>query len=174
MHDGPHDHPHAYPHGDSAGHAHGHSDGHAHAHPNARARPGHNGARDAAQWQTPHLPPGHVEEPITPRERDLDLVEASFVEGFARCSDATSFLRLAGIPFVGIAGDGARLSLLRVEIEDLTDVGSAVPLLGGEGMRYDPLPEKLVSRRRHLMFVYHDGVRLVRLGFAEARTLAAL
>lgn len=172
MHDGPHDHPHEHRHGGAAAHAH--SDGHAHVQPHARARPGHNGARDAAQWQTPHLPPGHAQEPITPRERDLDLVEASFVEGFTRCSDATSFLRLAGIPFVGIAGDGARLSLLRVEIEDLTDVGSAVPLLGGEGMRYDPLPEKLVSRRRHLMFVYHDGVRLVRLGFAEARGLAVL
>ncbi len=90
-----------------------------------------------------------------------------------RCSDATSFLRLAGIPFVGIAADGQRLSLLRVEIEDLTDVGSAVPLLGGAGMRYDPLPEKLVSRRRHLSFAYHDGAQLVRLGFAEARGLAA-
>ena len=65
------------------------------------------------------------------------------------------------------------MSLLRVEIEDLTDVGSAVPLLGGEGMRYDPLPEKLVSRRRHLSFVYHDGTQLVRLGFTEARMLAA-
>jgi len=148
MHDGPHDHPHAWP--------------------------GHNAARDAAQWQTPHLPVGQAEEPAAPHERDLDLVEASFVEGFARCSDATSFLRLAGIPFEGVGADGRRLHLLRVEVEDMTDVGSAVPLLGGEGMRYDPLPEKLVSRRRHLRFAYHDGVQLVRLGFAEARGLAAL
>jgi hypothetical protein len=82
-------------------------------------------------------------------------------------------LRLAGIPFAGVAADGRLLHLLRVEIEDLTDVGSAVPLLGGAGMRYDPLPEKLVSRRRHLSFAYHDGAELVRLGFAEARGLAA-
>ncbi len=158
MHDGPHDHPHHHP--------HGHSD--------PQARPGHNISRAAAQWQTPHLPQGHVHDAITPAERDLDLVEASFVEGFTRCSDATSFLRLAGIPFERVAADGRRLHLLRVEIEDLTDVGSAVPLLGGEGMRYDPLPEKLVSRRRYLGFVYHDGTQLVRLGFAEARALAAL
>jgi len=157
MHDGPHGHPHA----------------HAHDHSHAHARPGHNATRETAQWQTPHLPPGHAHEPAAPRERDLDLVEASFVEGFMRCSDATSFLRLAGVPFVGVAADGRRLSLLRVEIEDLTDVGSAVPLLGGAGMRYDPLPEKLVSRRRHLSFAYHDGAQLVRLGFAEARGLAA-
>jgi hypothetical protein len=161
---GPHDHSHDHP------HPHARS----HDHPHPHARPGHNGARDAAQWQTPHLPAGHVHDPITPHERDLDLVEASFVEGFTRCSDATSFLRLAGIPFVGIAVDGGRPNLLRVEIEDLTDVGSAVPLLGGEGMRYDPLPEKLVSRRRHLSFVYHDGAQVVRLAFAEARALAAL
>jgi hypothetical protein len=150
MHDGPHDHPHDHPH----------------------PRPGHNAARDAAQWQTPHLPPGHTQEPITPHERDVDLVEASFVEGFTRCSDATSFLRLAGIPFVGVAADGRRLHLLRVEIEDLTDVGAAVPLLGGAGMHYDPLPEKLVSRRRFLRFAYHDGAQLVRLDFSEARSLA--
>jgi hypothetical protein len=165
MHDGPHDHPYAHTHDPSQ--AESHDDSH------ARARPGHNATRETAQWQTPHLPPGHAHEPVAPRERDLDLVEASFVEGFMRCSDATSFLRLAGIPFAGITADGQRLSLLRVEIEDLTDVGSAVPLLGGAGMRYDPLPEKLVSRRRHLSFAYHDGAQLVRLGFAEARTLAA-
>ena len=59
-------------------------------------------------------------------------------------------------------------------IKDITDVGSALPLLGGDGMRYDPLPEELVSRRRHLGFVYLDGAQVVLLGFAEARTLAAL
>jgi hypothetical protein len=63
---------------------------------------------------------------------------------------------------------------VRVEVEDMTDVGSTVPLLGGAGMRYDPLPEKLVSRRRHLRFAYHDGAQLIRLGFAEARELTAL
>ena len=159
MHDGPHDHPHEHSHGPSPAHPH--------------ARPGHNAARETAQWQTPHLPTGHAEEPAAPHERDLDLVEASFVEGFVRCSDATSFLRLAGIPFEGVAADGRRLYLLREEIEDVTDVGSAVPLLGGQGMRYDPLPEKLVSRRRNLSFAYHDGTQLVRLAFAEARALAA-
>jgi hypothetical protein len=166
MHDGPHDHSRDDPHG------HPHAQPHRHAHADARA--GHNVARDPVQWQTPHLSTGHTEEPIAPRERDLDLVEASFVENFTRCSDATSFLRLAGIPFVGIAANGRQLHLLRVEISDMTDVGSAVPLLGGEGVRYDPLPEKLVSRRRHLSFVYLDGAQVVLLGFAEARTLVIL
>jgi hypothetical protein len=148
MHDGPHDHPHPHTH-----------------------TPGHNARRDAVQWQTPHLPADHVHAEEMPHEHDLDLVEASFVEGFMRTSDATSFLRLAGIPFVGVGVDGKRLSLLRVEIEDLTDVGSVVPLFGGAGFRYDPLPEKLVSRRRSLRFTYHDGVEVVRLAFGEARGL---
>jgi hypothetical protein len=165
MHDGPHDR--------SLDDPHEHPYARPHSHPHAHTRPGHNVARDPVQWQTPHLPTGQAEEPITPRERDLDLVEASFVEGFTRCSDATSFLRMAGIPFAGIAANGRQLHLLRVEIKDITDVGSAVPLLGGEGMRYDPLPEKLVSRRRHLSFVYHDGAQVVLVGFAEARALAS-
>jgi hypothetical protein len=110
-------------------------------------------------------------DPTPPAERDLDLVETSFVEGFGRAPDPTSFLRLASIPFVGVAADGRRLHLLRVEIEGLTDVGAVSPLLGGAGVRYDPLPARMVSQRRRLAFVYHDGRRIVRLHFAEARAL---
>ncbi len=143
MHDGPHDHTHGR---------------------------GHNAPRAATQWQTPHLPLGEMQETAEP-ENDLDLVEASFVESFTRCSDPTSFLRLAGIAFSGVDAKGCELHLLRVEIEDVTDVGSAVPLLGGEGMRYDPLPARLVSHRRRLRFAYHDGVEVVRLDFAAARAL---
>jgi hypothetical protein len=150
MHDGPHDHPHPHP----------------HPHPH-----GHNAARDAAQWQTPHLPPGEIAG-AAPPERDLDLVETSFIEGFTRCTDPTSFLRLAAIPFSATTPDGRTLNLLRVEIEDLTDVGSAVPLLGGQGMRYDPLPSRLVSRRRRLSFAYHDGAQTMRLDFGAVRALA--
>jgi hypothetical protein len=143
MHDGPHDHPHGR---------------------------GHNAPRAATQWQTPHLPPSELQETAEP-EQDLDLVEASFVEAFIHCSDPTSFLRLAGIAFAGVDANGCELHLLRVEIEDLTDVGSAVPLLGGDGMRYDPLPARLVSHRRRLRFAYHDGARVVMLDFAGARGL---
>ncbi|MEJ0016668.1 MAG: hypothetical protein WDN25_08890 [Acetobacteraceae bacterium] len=157
MHDGPHDDPH--------GHLHGYP--HAHPHPHSH---GHNAPRAATQWQTPHLPAGEA-EPAPQPERDLDLVEASFVEGFGQCSDPTSFLRLAGIAFSGTDAAGRRLHLLRVEIEDLTDVGTASPLLGGEGLHYDPLPARLVSRRRRLGFAYHDGTQVVRLDFAAARRL---
>lgn len=131
--------------------------------------PGHN--RPAAQWQVPHPSQGAAIEE-SPATQDLDLVATAFVEGFGRASDPTSFLRLAGIPFVGVDPKGRRLHLLRVELEDLTDVGAVAPLLGGAGVRYDPLPSRMVSRRRRLAFVYHDGRELTRLGFAEARALA--
>jgi hypothetical protein len=133
--------------------------------------PGHNRPRTALQWQVRH-DAHHHEHATPPAERDLDLVETSFVEGFDRASDPTSFLRLAGIPFVGSDRQGRRLHLLRVEMESLTDLGAVSPLLGGERVRYDPLPARLVSRRRRLAFVYHDGADVVRLGFAEARALA--
>jgi hypothetical protein len=166
MHRGHPDHDHGHDHGPFGHHDHHH---HEPAQPHAHA--GHNAPR-AAQWQTPHLPPGHGTAPAEPRQQDLDLVEAAFVEGFTRASDATSFLRLAGIPFVGVDGAGRTLHLLRCEIEDVTDVGSVAPLLGGAGLRYDPLPEKFVSRRRRLAFAYHDGRAVVRLDFAAARGLA--
>jgi hypothetical protein len=161
MHDG-HDHHH---------HEHGAGGGRSHAYHHG---PGHNlPAGRTAQWQTPHLSHGHDHsEPEDPAAADLDLVEAAFVEGFARASDATSFLRVAGIPFVGENGSGRRLHLLRVETEDMVDVGSVTPLLGGGGVRYDPLPAKLTSRRRRLAFVFHDGAGVVRLDFAAARALS--
>ena len=149
-----------------------HADGHEHDHrhaPHAPGGPGHN--RPAAQWQVPHLPEGTAAEDPPPVQ-DLDLVETSFIEGFGQASDPTSFLRLAGIPFVGVDPTGRRLHLLRVELEELTDVGAVAPLLGNEGVRYDPLPLRMVSRRRKLAFVYHDGRQVTRLDFAAARGLA--
>lgn len=62
-------------------------------------------------------------------------------------------------------------STLRVETESMTDVGAVAPLLGGQGMRCDPRPAPLVSQRRRLVFVYHDGQSVERLDFAAARRL---
>jgi len=92
-----------------------------------------------------------------PGEADFDLVEAAFVEGFARASDPTSFLRLAGVPFEVDDPQGGRLMLLRVESGASTDIGLVTPGLGGERHRYAPLPAKLVSTRPSLALVYCDG-----------------
>lgn len=166
MHGGHHHHHHSAHshHHHDRGHDHDH---HHHAH--QHAGPGHNRQRDAVQWQVPHRP--EAEDLSPPRERDLDLVEATFVENFARASDPTSFLRLAGIPFVGVDASGNVLHLLRVETTDRTDIGAVVPLFGGSGVRYDVLPARMTSRRHELGFLYHDGLALVRLSFAEARKL---
>lgn len=160
MHDHPHDHHHRH-----ADHGPGQDD-RAHG---SNPGPGHNRPKAPTQWQVVHQ--AEHADPAPAAERDLDLVERSFVEGFGRASDPTSFLRLAGIPFVGIDVAGRRLHLLRVEIEALTDIGAVSLLLGGEGVRYDPLPAQMVSQRRRLAFVYHDGEGLARLHFAEARAL---
>jgi hypothetical protein len=126
-----------------------------------------------AQWQTPHSerPP---EEVVRRAEPDLDLVEAAFAEGFSESSDPTSFLRLAHIPFEAVAGDGAKLALLRVEVEAVTDVGSLTPHLGGGSMRFDPLPARMVSRRKRLRFMYFDGTTLRPLDMTQVRDLVSV
>jgi hypothetical protein len=153
-------------------HSHNHSHDHSHDdHGHSHGGPGHNHGhkpRNAAQWQTPHLDPREALEHAHGAP-DLDQVEAAFIEGFMVASDPTSFLRLAGIPFKATAADGATLSLLRVETDVVADVGSVTPHLGGESFRYDPLPARLVSRRRHLRFVYFDGAALRPLSFAAVR-----
>jgi hypothetical protein len=151
------------------GHGHHHHDhGHTHSH-----GPGHNAmGRRPVQWQTPHDPDagqGHAAAP----EPDFDLVETAFVAGFANAPDPVSFLRLARVPFTGRTGAGETLQLLRVETDEAVDVASITPHLGGATMRYDPLPPRMVSRRRRLAFVYFDGKAARRLTFAEALALTA-
>jgi hypothetical protein len=133
---------------------------------------GHNSTRPV-QWQTPHRPHDHDHPPADDHEPDLDLVEAAFVEGFARAPDPVSFLRLAGVPFKS-ERDGETLDLVRVEIESATDIASVTPLLGGGGHRVAPLPASHVSHRRRLGFHYLMGERMVRLDLAEARALVNL
>ncbi len=160
MHSGHHRHTHDHDH---------HHDQDDHNHHHHAPGPGHNAPRRAAQWQTPHDPAAR-QRPQEP-EPDFDLVEAAFAEGFSRASDPTSFLRLARVPFEGKAADGKLLQLLRVEQDEAVDIASLTPHLGGGSMRYAPLPAKLVSRRRRLVFVYFDGEAAVRLSFAEALAL---
>jgi hypothetical protein len=104
-------------------------------------------------------------------EPDFDLVEAAFIEGISQAEDPTSFLRLARVPFRACAADGTSLCLLRVEIEHCIDVGALSPHLGGGEMRYDPLPARLISRRKQLRLAYFDGAGVRRLTLAEAVVL---
>jgi hypothetical protein len=158
------------------GHDHHHEEGGGHGVPPGPASAGHNQPlrpRPAAQWQTLHHDRDARDHSHDHREADVDLVEAAFVEGFLEATDPTSFLRLARVPFEARTGDGTKLSLLRVEIDAVADVGSLTPHLGGGGFRYDPLPARMVSRRKRLRFVYFDGANPRSLDLAEVRVLAA-
>jgi hypothetical protein len=159
---------HGRSHDHNHGHDHDHRHDHGHDHHHDHGGPGHNRAseRPVAQWQTPH---GPGEQPPAAAEADLDKVEAAFIDGFIDAPDPVSFLRLGRIPFEMIASDGAKLNLLRVEIDALADVGSLTPHLGGGSFRYDPLPASLVSHRRRLRFVYFDGENLRPLTFTNVR-----
>ena len=80
----------------------------------ACARSGHNSRPGPVQWQVPHRRSEEKPGTAQPDTRDLDLVEASFVEGFARCSDPTSFLRLAGVPFTAAQENSSRTPTGRI------------------------------------------------------------
>ena len=165
MHRGHHHHPHDH----DNDHDHGHDD-HSHGHDHG---PGHNAmGRRTVQWQTPHDPEA-AQKPAAAPEPDFDLVETAFVAGFANAPDPVSFLRLARVPFSGRTAEGETLQLLRVETDEAVDVASITPHLGGASMRYDPLPARMVSRRRRLGFIYFDGKAARRLSFAEALALNA-
>jgi hypothetical protein len=140
------------------------------------ARIGHNHGNmpeRPAQWQVLHGDPKPGGSEPSSIVTDLDLVEAAFAEGFLVTGDPTSFLRLARVPFQATTPDGAKLALLRVEIDSIADVGAITPHLGGDTFRYDPLPAAMVSRRRRLRFIYFDGARLRPLSLAETMALAA-
>lgn len=147
----------------------GHDHDHHHHHGGVSA--GHNARSSAAQWQTPHLAPGQPAPAAGPEERDVDLVEEAFIASFPDAADPTSFLRLAGVPFIGETADGATLHLLRVEIGQTTDIGTLTPHLGGSGHRYDPLPAKMASKRQTLSLAFFDGSTIRRLSLSEARAL---
>lgn len=146
------------------GHDHDHEHG---GSSSAIAGAGHNQANAPAQWQVLHGDVNGSAQTVA----DLDLVEAAFVEGFLAASDPTSFLRLARAPFRTTVADGTALALLRVEIDQIADVGAITPHLGGETFRYDPLPASMVSRRRRLRFIYFDGKGPRQLSLAEALAL---
>ena len=157
------------------GHDHDHVSGGGSSQP-AVAGVGHNQVNmpaRPAQWQVLHGDPGPGSGEQHGAVTDLDLVEAAFVEGFLAASDPTSFLRLARVPFQATGPDGAKLALLRVEVDSIADVGAITPHLGGDTFRYDPLPARMVSRRRRLRFVYFDGARLRPLGLTDVMASAA-
>jgi hypothetical protein len=157
MHDG-HDHPPRH-----RGHRHG-GNGRAGA-----AGLGHNLQGGApAQWQTPQGGPSSPSDG-TP---DFDLVEAAFCRAAETASDATSLLRLAKVPFIGIDAGGQVLRLLSYRIEQETEVGAIGPGFDAANVVYHPMPASRVRTIRRLKFLYHSGDGLRELGLAAAQNLS--
>lgn len=142
-------------------------DGHHHHRPDHHTLGGN--AKGVAQWQTPHLS-DEVDQAISDEAKDLDLVEAAFFQGYALAEDPVSFLRLSGIAVEGVR-DGKLLKLLRVEQAEKTDISTITPHLGGQSYSVDPLPARLVKKRKTSEFVYFDGESVVSLDFNQARSL---
>jgi hypothetical protein len=70
-------------------------------------------------------------------------------DGTVAIDERPRFATGASLVLIGfIATDGAKLNLLRVEIDALADVGGPTPHLGCGSFRYDPLPPRMVSHRR--------------------------
>jgi hypothetical protein len=148
----PHDHPHAHDHP----HEHG---------------PGHNRpAPHATQWQNPLSRAGAP----TAEEPDFDLVEEAFCEAAQNASDPTSFLRLAGVPFVADLGGGKRMRLLSYSIANETEVGAVAPGFEAAEPVYHPLPASRVRKLRRLRFTYHTAEGVKEFSLSEVRNLPDL
>ena len=95
---------------------------------------------------------GGAEPPRDPGSRDLDLVEAASSKALPARRIRPAFCASPAFRSSATDANGRALHLLRVETEEVTDVGAVMPLIGGAGARYHPLPARFVSRRRRLAF----------------------
>jgi hypothetical protein len=147
----PHDHPHT--------HSHAHGPGH--------NRPGPH----ATQWQKPL---SRDATPAPTAEPDFDLVEEAFCDAAQTASDPTSFLRLAGVPFVADLGGGKRMRLLSYSIASETEVGAVAPGFEAAEPVYHPLPAARVRKLRRLRFTYHTAEGVKEFSLYEVRNLPDL
>ena len=150
-----------------AGHEHEHHQGNG-----ASAGHNHGTPPHAAKWQTPHLPHNRARDEHHHHEADSGYGGKGFRREFYDQHRSDQFLATGARAIEAFDRAGRRLQLLRVETDSITDVGSVTPHLGGNSMRFDPLPASMVSQRRRWRFVYFDGgaARLLTLG--EVRELA--
>jgi hypothetical protein len=145
---------------------------HDHPHPHDHRREGGLGHNQpgphATQWQGPLSRPGAAS---AAEEPDFDLVEEAFCEAAAIASDPTSFLRLAGVPFVADLGGGNRMRLLSFSIANETEVGAIAPGFAAADPVYHPLPASRVRKLRRLRFTYHTAEGAKEFSLSEVRNL---
>ncbi len=139
---GSHRHGHRHDHGHDHGHGHDHDHGHDHSHSHG---PGHN---DSASHELhSHLKGGS-------RAEELQALAETFVEGFRKADDKTSYLRLAGVPDSLPGPDGLARRLVDVTISDGYQVATASPGFGTRELVYLPFPGSMIAPRTTLTMVY--------------------
>ena len=139
---------HRHHHGHRHDHDHDHNHDHSHPHEHGHGQ-GHNSADGAAQHLHSHL---HGADEA--RREELQALCETFIEGFRRAEDKTSFLRISGIPFEQPGADGRSLKLVDVEIAAGYQVGTATPAFGTPDLVYLPFPGSMVRERTSVRFVY--------------------
>lgn len=135
-------HRHSHPHGHSHAHDHGPDQVHDHSHSHG---PGHN---DSASHELhSHLKGGS-------RAEELQALAETFVEGFRRADDKTSYLRLAGVPDSLPGPDGLARRLVDISITDGYQVATASPGFGTKELVYLPFPGAMIKPRTTLTMAY--------------------
>ncbi|AXS42675.1 hypothetical protein D1F64_16590 [Breoghania sp. L-A4] len=138
-----HHHDHHHDHGHSHDHAHPHDHAHDHPHPH-----GHNSA------DADHLHSHFHGNSRAARIEELQTLSESFIDGFRKADDKTSYLRLAHIPFDRLGSDGLTMRLVDVEIAAAFQVATASPGFGSKELVYMPYPGSMVKERTTMRFVY--------------------
>ena len=133
-----HGHSHDHDHGHDHHHGHDHDHGHTHG-------PGHNDS--AVHELHSHLKGGG-------RAEELQALAETFVEGFRKADDKTSYLRLAGVPDSLPGPDGLARRLVDVTISDGYQVATASPGFGTKELVYLPFPGTMISPRTTLTMAY--------------------
>lgn len=141
-----HDHSsHAHRHDHHHGHHHdGHDHHHDHAHPNSR----HNGPPADHLHSHAHGDSGRA------MEEELQVLCASFIDGFRTAADKNSYLRIAGIPFSRKGEDGLTQHLVDSVINSNWQIGTASPAFASRELAYMPYPGEMISMRETMIFTY--------------------
>lgn len=120
---------------------HDHQHGHSHG-------PGHNHAHPDHLHSHPHGQSGRD------RQVELQMLAASFIDGFRAAEDKTSYLRLAGVAFQRPGPDGLTLNLVDAAIVSNWQIGTASPAFASRELVYMPFPGSMVSSRETMTFTY--------------------
>lgn len=135
---------HSHQHGDGHHHDHDHSHDHSHHHHG----PGHN--HEAADHLHSHVHGASSAE----KAEELRTLATSFIDGFRKAEDKTSFLRLSGIPFHREGPDGLTQHLVDVQIVGNWQIGTASPAFASRELAYLPFPGNMVRDRETMAFTY--------------------